>query len=794
MNPENLNPEVAEQVTRIQNNVADSYNAVSEMGGELPEEQNSDNLPSAVRSIPQGGGGAVDSFNGRTGAIMPQEGDYTPAMTGSAPADHNHDTRYFQRSETMSRDEIEERLAGLDTGGTKIHLGQPTDVTLTNLDEGVAIKWTDPEDVVISGTTLAQWAGTVVVRKAGSAPTSKSDGTIVLDSKTKNSHKTTALNDTGLTNGTTYYYGIFPYSNDGVYTYDKVSSIAPAAILPSAATGVAATNTDEGCSLSFTKPTDATSVKVVYKTGSAATDPTQGNAVTGTTSPLSITGLTNGTKYYITVFTQNAKRYRATTIEFTPQAIYPSKPTGVTVTNGVLAATIGYTKPTDASTIKIVYKAGSAPTSPTDGTAVSSTSSPTTISGLVDKTTYYFVVYAYNAKRYTASDPVSVTARAAEHYAFTISDNESVCKSKITYPAGVDNSAFTPAGLSGNTFSYGSWAEAFFIKKLRVVMLNFDGTEAYEINKNNYKQKAAGGTVGTEGNVMVAFPKIYFKIIDNGNGTATVHVSDVKLDADYKCYAHIGIDGQEKDWTYMAAYDPCKKDSKLRSLTGEAPSVSTTAQQEIDAAKANNTGTKVNWYTGVVSDRKMVELLLLLIGKNTHMQEQFGYGYANNNSSALASGTMDTAGLFSGETGGKAGVKVFGIEHFWGNVWNRIAGWINANGTQKIKLTHGTQDGSTVTGYNLTGDGYLTVNTLPSSGWINAMTFHKGGLFPKTLGGSETTGYADYCYTNNSQVNVAFCGGGWSDGTYAGAFYANLDSAASTSDTHVGGSLSYKQG
>ncbi|MDE7347463.1 MAG: hypothetical protein K2N48_12090, partial [Muribaculaceae bacterium] len=68
MNPENLNPEVAEQVTRIQNNVADSYNAVSEMGGELPEEQNSDNLPSAVRSIPQGGGGAVDSFNGRTGA------------------------------------------------------------------------------------------------------------------------------------------------------------------------------------------------------------------------------------------------------------------------------------------------------------------------------------------------------------------------------------------------------------------------------------------------------------------------------------------------------------------------------------------------------------------------------------------------------------------------------------------------------------------------------------------------------------------------------------------------------
>ena len=33
------------------------------------------------------------------------------------------------------------------------------------------------------------------------------------------------------------------------------------------------------------------------------------------------------------------------------------------------------------------------------------------------------------------------------------------------------------------------------LRSIRII--GFDGTEAYEINKNNYKQKAAGGTVGT---------------------------------------------------------------------------------------------------------------------------------------------------------------------------------------------------------------------------------------------------------------------------------------------------------
>ncbi|MCM1440366.1 MAG: hypothetical protein NC131_14350, partial [Roseburia sp.] len=757
---------------------------------------------------------AVTGFNGRGGDVVPTSGDYTAEMVGAAPVehshtayaskdhhhddayaprnhthtaedvgaapkDHNHDGLYYRKTETMSTNEIQEAIEAVKEGGgfSKIRLAAPTGISFTNLDEGCTIKWTDPDNVTISGSTgvLAQWSGTVVVRKVGSAPTSKTDGTIVVDSKVRDQYKTTGFKDTGLTNGTKYYYGIFPYSTDLVYTTDSVTTFTPSEILPTAASGISITNLDESCKVTYTKPSDATSVKIVYKAGSAPSSPTDAAAtsVASASSPTTITGLTNGTKYYFVVYTFNAKRYKAAaTVQFTPAAIYPSAATGISIENGILQAKVYFTKPSDATSVKIVYKAGSDPTSPTDGTSVTASTSPTTISGLVDKTTYYFVVYTYNAKRYKAASAVSIVARQAEHYAFTISDAESACKSKITYPSGVDNSNFAAAGM-GTTFSYGGWANAFFIKKLKVVMLNFDGTEAYEINKDNYKQKAAGGTVGTEGNVMVAIPKTYIKVVDNGNNTATVHVSDMALDSDYKCWAHIGLDGTEKDYCYMAVYDPCNESSKLRSLTGKTPLVSATGANEITWATANNVGSEQHWYTGVAVDRLLIQLLLLLIGKNTNGQEQFGKGVTSA-SAKVNTGTMDDKGLFWGDQTGTNGVKVFGIEHFWGNIWHRIAGWMNISGKHKMKFTHGTQDGSTVTGYNTTGNGYLDMGTCPTSSfWIKTMYFSKFGLIPKAGAGSETTDYADYCYSA-SGTYYALVGGAWSAGGRAGPFYVSL--------------------
>lgn len=100
----------------------------------------------------------------------------------------------------------------------------PTYAVTSNYQEG-RITWTDPDDVVHNTRTLCAWAGTKVVRKAGSAPTSPNDGVLLVDNKTKNAYKTTYLADPNLPTGVTYYYGFYPYGTNGRYASGIVSTL-----------------------------------------------------------------------------------------------------------------------------------------------------------------------------------------------------------------------------------------------------------------------------------------------------------------------------------------------------------------------------------------------------------------------------------------------------------------------------------------------------------------------------------------------------------------------------------------
>lgn len=207
-------------------------------------------------------------------------------------------------------------------GGGGILLAQPTSVSLTNTDESVVIKWTDPSDLTLNGATLAKWVGTLVVRKVGSAPTSKADGVIVVDSKTRDAYTTAGFTDTGLVNDMEYFYGIFPYTTDGAYTYDYTTSITPTAIYPTAPSGVSVSSGNAEITVTFTKPSDATGIRIVYGTTSPESE-TDGTIIDTTASPYTITGLTNGTTYYIRVYSYNAKgRFTASdAVSATPKAL-----------------------------------------------------------------------------------------------------------------------------------------------------------------------------------------------------------------------------------------------------------------------------------------------------------------------------------------------------------------------------------------------------------------------------------------------------------------------------------------
>lgn len=119
-------------------------------------------------------------------------------------------------------------LTPFSEGGGGIKLADVSGATVTTNKTTATITWSDPSDIVIDNVTLATWAGTKVVRKTGSAPSSVSDGTVVVNSTTKNQYSSTGFEDTGLTYDTTYYYGFFPYTTDNITTKGTAISVVPA--------------------------------------------------------------------------------------------------------------------------------------------------------------------------------------------------------------------------------------------------------------------------------------------------------------------------------------------------------------------------------------------------------------------------------------------------------------------------------------------------------------------------------------------------------------------------------------
>lgn len=113
------------------------------------------------------------------------------------------------------------------SGGAGIEIGDVTNASISANHARVMLTWTDPENLVIEGATLARWAGTLVVRKVGSAPANKSDGTLVVDSKSRNAYASTPFVDSGLTDGITYYYRFFPYTTGSTYTTGTVLDATP---------------------------------------------------------------------------------------------------------------------------------------------------------------------------------------------------------------------------------------------------------------------------------------------------------------------------------------------------------------------------------------------------------------------------------------------------------------------------------------------------------------------------------------------------------------------------------------
>lgn len=99
----------------------------------------------------------------------------------------------------------------------EIVLNNCTNIKAKAKNSKITVSWSDPDDIIENEETMASWVGTKLVMKQGSYPTNANDGTVIINNTTKNQYSNTPYEIANLTNDTTYYFQLFPYTDVGTY-------------------------------------------------------------------------------------------------------------------------------------------------------------------------------------------------------------------------------------------------------------------------------------------------------------------------------------------------------------------------------------------------------------------------------------------------------------------------------------------------------------------------------------------------------------------------------------------------
>lgn len=357
---------------------------------------------------------------------------------------------------------------------------------------------------------------------------------------------------------------------------------------------------------------------------------------------------------------------------------------------------------------------------------------------------------------------------------------------RVTYL--YDAVGMTPVTMdfASNTINYGDW-KPFCDAINRPVMLDAAGAVVEVLDPDDQTKTVDGSDSGISStthalNAMSEFKRLWLRTYEDATYQYIIF-SNVQYDENYHANAFTATDGTVRDRMYYAMFEGSNVSSKLRSLATGAMMVSQTAATEIAYAEANGAG----WHINYKSQRDFITYLLALISKSTNSQAVFGQG--NSSSAAyIAPGALKDKGRFWGDDATDVAVKVFFIEHFWGNYWKRMSGLLyNEAADILIKASPP---------YSLTGVGYTNTDVTPtgtSGQYITAGTLTDAGFLPTTTGGSDSTYFADVLYYATPAAgvfNVALVSGARDAASRCGSWAGNLTNAGGA-DSRVGASLSF---
>lgn len=388
-------------------------------------------------------------------------------------------------------------------------------------------------------------------------------------------------------------------------------------------------------------------------------------------------------------------------------------------------------------------------------------------------TMYYSIFPYYTAadgtRKYVYNDAnkIAVNFRYYSYlYGFDLDTTDANPNTRVTYPNDVDNSYYTPAKMNydAGVFEYGDWPSRPGVGFMPApVMLSSNGSVYGFLHPDNYdKIDIVGGSKNqttswnlTDGkNAMMQWSKIYVKrSYDSVTGIYKFRCSDYKFDDTWECWSNYDSNNKEIDHFYTPIYNGGSYSNGLRSMSGLTVSSALTVEDAVTMTQKNGS----DWYIEEFADRLLIQDLLILMSKTTNCQDAYGRGVCG--TSINSTGKMNAEGLFWGSDKSTEGVKVFGMEHWWGNYARYMAGLMTNKGVGYVKLTRGTKDGTTVTGYSISDTtGYISVGSMSESsssttkGFIRYTTVYNWGRVPSLkYVGSATTYEADHVAVDGSK-------------------------------------------
>lgn len=412
------------------------------------------------------------------------------------------------------------------------------------------------------------------------------------------------------------------------------------------------------------------------------------------------------------------------------------------------------------------------------GCNVTCSDGSTTLTTTEDNGTYKFTIphfgdWVVTCSKDTASNSRTITISAVQEYTMTISyalqygyrikEAESDPYARVEYILDAEGMTPVQMDLTTGEFDYGSWKDVWFVKNNKPCMLKYDGTVDYYLDSNDYSKKEDGtesdvANAEYEGNAMSEIPLVWVKRYEDETYKYEI-ISNVKVDDDFKAYAHTRADGSIADCFYWGIYTSSLDSvGRRRSISGQSPTdYQGTNTKDANFSKMtsdNEAAIKLNgalFHAHAWSEHEIFRTLLTLLAKSSNLGKVFGVSgkYEENTVKPQEPGLLDTGGQFAynKNISGKSYMKAFHIESLFGGMADALVGIHQYDNDVHILMAPVEE---TYGSYALTeaypappwtNVDFTFPNNNGNSYYVDSCYLSEYGLIPKDYEGSSTTYY-----------------------------------------------------